>query len=253
MTNQEEQVVNLLKAIETREAAPLSVISRGEYIQHNPEVADGLEGFLNMIRSLPEGGAKVETLRVFQDGAYVVANSRIDIGGPLAVFDIFRFQSGEIVEHWDNAQPLSGPNPAGRTLLDGPTEPTDLDRTETNKTIGRQFVEDVLKRGQLDKISDYVDDDNYIQHHPLIGDGPDALKTAFQQWANEGITVRYDTIHHVLGKGSFVLVTSEGAFNGEPTAFYDLFRIEDNHVAEHWDTVQAIRPKAECRNSNGKF
>jgi hypothetical protein len=49
--------------------------------------------------------------------------------------------------------------------------------------------------------------------------------------------------------GNFVLVVSEGSFVGEATSFYDVFRV----IAEHWHTIEAIAPRAEWKNENGKF
>jgi predicted SnoaL-like aldol condensation-catalyzing enzyme len=57
----------------------------------------------------------------------------------------------------------------------------------------------------------------------------------------------------VLGEGNFVLVLSEGHFNGEPTSFYDLFRVENGKIAEHWDIVETIPAKSEWKNENGKY
>ena len=60
-------------------------------------------------------------------------------------------------------------------------------------------------------------------------------------------------IHLVLGEGDFVLVVSEGSFGGEPTSYYDLFRLENGKIAEHWDVLETILPVAEQANTNGKF
>jgi predicted SnoaL-like aldol condensation-catalyzing enzyme len=60
-------------------------------------------------------------------------------------------------------------------------------------------------------------------------------------------------IRRVLGEGNFVLTVSEGQFAGKPTAFYDLWRVENGKIAEHWDIVEAIPEKTEWKNSNGKF
>ena len=43
--NQKEQVIALLKSIETGEAAPVAVINPAKYIQHNLGIKDGLAGF----------------------------------------------------------------------------------------------------------------------------------------------------------------------------------------------------------------
>ena len=47
--------------------------------------------------------------------------------------------------------------------------------------------------------------------------------------------------------GNFVLVVSEGSFAGEATSFYDVFRVENGKIAEHWHTIEAIAPRADGR------
>jgi predicted SnoaL-like aldol condensation-catalyzing enzyme len=71
--------------------------------------------------------------------------------------------------------------------------------------------------------------------------------------AKQGVTMKYDHIHKVLGEGNFVLVASEGTLAGQHTAFFDLFRVENGKIAEHWDTIEPIPAKAQWKNSNGKF
>ena len=71
--------------------------------------------------------------------------------------------------------------------------------------------------------------------------------------AKAGVTMKYTKIHKVLGEGNFVLVSSEGEFAGKPSAFYDLFRVANGKIAEHWDTIETIPPRAEWKNANGKF
>ncbi len=69
----------------------------------------------------------------------------------------------------------------------------------------------------------------------------------------KGITMKYDRIHKVLGEGNFVLVVSEGSFAGAATSFYDLLRVENGKIAEHWDTIEAIPDRSAWKNDNGKF
>jgi predicted SnoaL-like aldol condensation-catalyzing enzyme len=54
-------------------------------------------------------------------------------------------------------------------------------------------------------------------------------------------------------RGNFVLVVSDGAFGGKQTSFYDLFRVENRKIAEHWDAVETIPPREQWKNGNGKF
>src|SRR5258706_8853787 len=65
--------------------------------------------------------------------------------------------------------------------------------------------------------------------------------------------LKIDKIHRVLGEGNFVLVVSEGHFGKDHDAFYDLFRIENSKIAEHWDVIEPIPAKENWKNNNGKF
>lgn len=252
--NKKEQVVALLKAIETGETAPVAVINPTHYKQHNLAIKDGLAGFGEALAALPAGSAKVNTVRVFEDGDFVVAHTDYNFFGPKVGFDIFRFQDGKIVEHWDNLMPTpEKPNPSGHTALDGVTQVTDLAHTAANKQLVEQFVRDVLMGGAPDKITTYFDGDHYIQHNPSIADGLSGLGAALEAMAKQGIAMKYDKLHKVLGEGNFVLTVSEGSFAGKQVTFYDLFRVEAGKIAEHWDVVEPVLPIEQQQNSNGKF
>ncbi len=249
-----EQVAQLLKSIETGDSAPIAYVNPNKYIQHNLAVGDGLAGFGAVLQQLPAGSAKVNTARLLQDGEYVVAHTAYNFFGPKIGFDVFRFENGKIVEHWDNLQPTPDqPNPSGRTMTDGTAEVTDLEKTDSNKALVTAFVNDVLVNGKLDKLSSYFDGDNYLQHNPAIADGLSGLGAALKAMAEQGITMKYSQVHKVLGQGNFVLVISEGEFAGKPTSFYDLFRVHQGKIAEHWDTMETIPARADWKNQNGKF
>lgn len=38
-----------------------------------------------------------------------------------------------------------------------------------------------------------------------------------------------------------------------PTYYYDLWRIENGKIAEHWDVMETIADKSTWQNPNGKF
>lgn len=253
-TSKKDQVVQLLKSIESGDAKPVGYINPNKYKQHNLMVGDGLAGFGAVLQQLPKGSAKVNTVRVIQDGNYVVTHTEYNFFGPKIGFDVFRFESGKIVEHWDNLQVTpTSPNPSGRTMIDGSAEIKDVNKTAANKKLVRAFVEDILVKGKMDKLAGYFNGDQYLQHNPQIGDGLSGLGAALKAMAEQGITMKYDRIHKVLGEGNFVLVISEGSFAGKPTSFYDLFRVEAGKIAEHWDTIENIPAKADWKNKNGKF
>lgn len=254
-----QKVVQLLKAIETGASEPVGYINPNKYIQHNLAVGDGLAGFGAVLQALPKGSAKVNTVRAFQDGDFVFTHTDYDFFGPKIGFDIFRFEDGQIVEHWDNLQETpTKPNPSGHTMIDGATEITDLDKTSANKAFVKQFVEDILVNGKMEKLAGYFDGDNYVQHNPAIADQLSGLGKTLGELAKQGVFLKYDKIHSVLGEGNFVLVVSEGHFGKSYNAFYDLFRVETDasnrpKIAEHWDVIEPIPAKETWKNNNGKF
>ncbi len=249
-----DQICTLLKGIETGDAAAVAVVHPDKYIQHNPQTHEGSEGLAALFKRLSKSSPRVNIVRVFSDGDYVLAHTEYDFSSSRVGFEVFRFEGDLTVEHWDNIQSRKGPNPSGHTMVDGPTEATDLDKTESNREIVRSFVDEVLINGQLDKLNHFIDDECYTEHNPRIGDGLSALRSALSDPAsNDGITIQYDRIHRLLAEGNFVLSVSEGSLNGVHSSFYDLYRVAHGKLVEHWDTTEAIPPRTEWKNDNGKF
>lgn len=249
-----KKVSELLDTFNTGDTAPIAYINAEHYVQHNLDVADGLEGFGEVMQNAPPQGFKTNVHRVFADGNYVFTHTEYDFFGPKAGFDVFRFEDGLIVEHWDNLSDITPPNPSGRTQFDGATAVEDLESTDSNKATVEAFVKDVLMGENPDKITDYVSTETYLQHNSAVADGLDGLGAALQYFADNGLVMQYDTLHKVLGEGNFVLTMSEGKFGpGDHVAYYDLFRLENGLIVEHWDVIQAIPDEADWKNQNGKF
>ena len=78
-------------------------------------------------------------------------------------------------------------------------------------------------------------------------------RRALEELARAGIQMIYDKTHQVLAEGNFVLGVSEGTFGGKPTSYYDLWRVENGKIAEHWDVMETIADKSTWQNDNGKF
>ena len=82
-----------------------------KYIQHNPIAADGKEAAVEVLgkalQALP--GWSYEFKHAYVDGNIVVLHSHVRFKADdrgMAVVDIFRFEKGKIVEHWDVVQPI---------------------------------------------------------------------------------------------------------------------------------------------------
>jgi predicted SnoaL-like aldol condensation-catalyzing enzyme len=81
------------------------------YVQHNPMIADGVEGIRKHLselhRQFPELRAEVK--RIAADGDLVIAHvhaQRTPADPGLAIVDIFRLEGGKLVEHWEVRQPV---------------------------------------------------------------------------------------------------------------------------------------------------
>jgi len=248
------KVLALLDSFNTGDASAIAAINPEKYIQHNLSAGDGVEGVGEVMKNAPPGGFKAKVHRSFTDGDFVVTHTEYDFFGPKAGFDVFRFEEGLIVEHWDNLTEITPPNPSGRTQFDGATEISDLNATTANKALVKDFVEVILMKGETDKVTQYVNPEMYHQHNSQVADGLDGLGAALQYFAENDLVMEYNKLHKVLGQGNFVLSISEGKFGkGDHVAFYDLFRIEGSLIVEHWDVIEAIPPKSEWKNQNGKF
>ena len=252
MTSKKALIQKLLKGIETGDATAAAVVNEAKYVQHNPQTHEGSEGLAALFARLSKTNPRVTFVRVFEDGDFAFAHNEYDFSSLRVAFEIFRFEDGQAVEHWDNIQPKLGPNPSGRGMLDGTTQIADLGRTEANRELVRDFAEKILVGRQFDLFETYVDND-LIQHSPEIADGVTAYRTGLEAMVNREPRLRYDRVHRVLAEGNFVLCMSEGRRNGVHSSFYDLFRLANGRIVEHWDTVEAIAPRSEWKNENGKF
>jgi len=251
--SKKDQVEALLQSIQTGDPGPIAVVNEAKYIQHNPQTHEGSEGLALLFKRLSKTGPSVNMVRGFEDGDFVFAHMEYDFASRKICFEVFRFQDGQAVEHWDNIQERRGPNKSGHSMVDGPAEVSDRELTERNRSIVRSFAETVLIEGQLHRLTDFVDAGAYAEHNPRLEDGLPSLRAALAATKDGQRHIDYQRVHRVLAEGNFVLCASEGQLGGVHTAFYDLFRVADGALVEHWDTSEAIAPRSEWKNDNGKF
>lgn len=256
--SKKETVGTFLGAVMKNDPATMRAKANANYIQHNPFIPTGLEPFIKMLPILEENGTKAENVRMFQDGNYVFMhniwrNAKPFGADEMVSFDIIRLDdNGKVAEHWDAMTPLVKETVNGRTQTDGPTDVNDADKTEANKALAKGLVEDVLMGKNPNKIKEYISAETYHQHNPGIKDGLQGIVEAVEYLTSQNNMFQYTKIHKVLGEGNFVLTVSEGKWNNTNNVFYDLFRIENDKVVEHWDVIQPI-PTEGLANENGMF
>nr|WP_315032465.1 hypothetical protein [uncultured Chryseobacterium sp.] len=241
-------------SIETETLLEIGLINPRSYKQHNPNVETGLQAIQTLHEQMPMEKVYTNVVRKFQDGDYGFVHVDYFLFEPTVAFDIHRFEEGMSVEHWDNLQ--TNPkvlNKSGRTMTDGKTKTTDHHKTDVNKALVRGFIQQVLIEGDLEQSSDYFKGNQLIQHNPDMADGVQEYFHELEEWKKTGKAQIYHKIHMVLGEGNFVLALSEGYIGETHSAFYDLYRVEDDKIIEHWDVIEAIPASEERKNTNGKF
>lgn len=228
------------------------------YTQHSTPVKDGKDGFIEFFRDFVERNPvrDIEIVRGFEDGQFVflhAVQSLNDGESRWVTADIFDTDDqGRMIEHWDIVGEWVDDTVSGHTQVDGPTEPTDLDRTEDNKALVAAFANDVLRNAEFDKLTDYISTETYIQHNPQVGDGLEGLGAFVESLTERDLSMVYEEIQKVVGCGNFVAVLSKMNFAGTDMAVIDLFRVDNGRIVEHWDVMEEIPPVDQWVNS-GKF
>lgn len=250
-----KELINTFATGDAKKAA--SLLAEG-YIQHNLAYGTGRDAFVGSVNHLATAPVKttVNNIRAYEDGDKVFLHTVYDFAGAgeQVAFDIFRFDSeGKIAEHWDNLAALAAPNPSGHTQIDHVAPTKDFEKTEENRQIIKEFLYDVMQGNHSEKTPDYFDGDTYIQHNTGIADGLSGLGAALAALAEQNIQMIYTTVHQVLAQGNYVLAVSEGTFGGVPASYYDLWRVENGKIAEHWDVMETIADQKSWQNTNGKF
>ncbi|HDZ05984.1 hypothetical protein LCGC14_0121710 [marine sediment metagenome] len=183
--------------------------------------------------------SQIKPVRILQDDSLVAVHSRM-LGDTLQFrWDILRIEQHKIQEHWSNVYDSIGLNPAGHTEIDGPTIPSQLEKTEVNRALITRFIDQCMIR-EDGGASKFFDFGLYIQHNRDVGDGLSGLLWGMLKMGLKGEKIKFKYNYHVVAEGNLVLSATEGYIGDEKYVFYDLFRVEENKIVEHWDIIMPV-------------
>jgi predicted SnoaL-like aldol condensation-catalyzing enzyme/truncated hemoglobin YjbI len=253
MTTNKETAFAINNAVQSGDVEMAATLVTENYIQHTPNIPDGKKGLQILITKIKDKeipSPKINNVRSFEDGDFVVLHHDVKWPNRKAMFEVFRFENGLAAEHWSGIADHPEKTANGHSMLDGATEITDKNLTQKNKELVISFVETVLIKGHFNRLSDFYHPE-IVQHNPFIDNTVSGLWRGVEALQKQGISFQIKKIFKVFAEGNFVLVCSEGEFAGKHTAFFDLFRVDNNIIVEHWDVLQEIPEK--MAHDNGFF
>lgn len=121
----------------------------------------------------------------------------------------------------------------------------------TNKELVLKFYEEVFNGWDVSHIDDYMLD-SYIQHNPTCESG----KEGFLKFAEKFLSMKpHMEISKIVCEGDMVVVFFKCTMgvNGMENKVFDMYRIEDGKLAEHWDCVMHDIGGMESVSGNSQF
>lgn len=231
-----------------------------DYTQHNPGIDTGRDGFIQFFsrfaqeRPIPESITPPPVVQ-FAKGDYVVfvwerqgEDPNTGEMYPYNFFDVIRVEDGMVQEHWDSvfrtAPPPGAPvNPVNTGIGPRPVAPAQTAEEQRNIALANIEMKDILQYGHVEMAEEVMAPD-YIQHNPNVPDGRDGFVDFFSRFANpRPIRDEWpDEPELIIASGDIVLYqmvrySQDPSRNNEVYKWnwYDMFRIEDGMIQEHWD------------------
>ncbi len=256
MSNKLENAKKLyLEGIRDGNPDVVNKYSGARYTQHSTGVEDGPEGFQKFFTGFLQRTTDrdIRIIRTIEDGRYVFLHVFQDIDKGTAQWvtaDMFDTdENDKLIEHWDVIAAYKDPSQTayGNDVIFGDFEIKDQDKTEANKILVRKYLTDVFQNKNHHAITQYISSYNFIQHNADLPNGIEAMKDLLAKG-----DVQYDFIFKLIGQGNYVVSYSKVIAKGDELAVFDIFRIEDGKIVEHWDNIEPIPPRNEWANT-GKF
>lgn len=179
----------------------------------------------------------VDVFRAAQQGNYVFTHSVHHLEVPKAGIELFTFEKGQIVGMTGVLSVIEGINESGNGSISGPTAIENVQKTGLNSKVVKDYVTEFLIHGSVDKLEKFVNED-YKEHSKHSIDGLKYLAKSQKVKAENGFDLYHNNFKSFYGEGNFVLAICDGKLNGNAVEIYDLFRLQDNKISEHWEVVE---------------
>jgi predicted SnoaL-like aldol condensation-catalyzing enzyme len=244
-----------------------------DYMQHNPMAATGRAAVMAFFESFPRMDEVPPTIPnlvtiIAEDDKVVVALRR-ELDDPTAPgetytttwFDMWRVEDGMLAEHWDPATLPPGfpapTGPGGPLPVTGATTAADqiamLASDDPQLAANKRLVFDMW-RGLVDASQEALApqwlDEGYIQHNPNAATGRAGVQAYFA--TRPDAEIRDATIWplvDVVAEGDLVALAFSRTYpmpdapdQTYTTTWFDMFRIENGVIMEHWDVAQKGAP-----------
>jgi predicted SnoaL-like aldol condensation-catalyzing enzyme len=125
----------------------------------------------------------------------------------------------------------------------------DAAQMEQNKKTVMALYDAALNKLDFEEAAKYLGP-RYTQHNPNAKDGPEGLK-GFITFLKEKYPQTHSEIKKIFADGDYVFVHVHAVREPGTRGFaiFDLFKLENGKVVEHWDTVQPIPETAQNNNT----
>jgi len=226
-----DRALAFLEAIESGNTTLIGKLAANTGFKgEHPYLEGDITNIKNFLKHDKTADFKVDIYRAAQQGNIVFTHSVYNNGSPMVGLDIFEFEKGQIVNFKGYQQKITG-NAEALNAIAGSTEITDVNKTGLYLDIVKEFRDVTYDKKKFDNLDKYVNS-NFIEH---AAEDLNGIKGC-QKYIMTKDNIDGFKTSELIGEGSLVLVISKGAsgVKGVDKNVFDIYRLENNKISEHW-------------------